>query len=212
MQQKTVSFYSGVFFISGLVMTLQILQSRIFSVTSWYHLSFLVISMAMFGLTLGALKIYRGQEAEQRKNYGLIARKHTLAFGFFIIIGLVVQLFIPIISNSMYMTIASLPLVALAVSAAYYHAGVVITVALTRTPFPIGKTYGIDLLGAGVGCMASLLLMETIDAPSAVFVVAGIAFFAASLFPVHDNRGGPTLLDRLAAFLRWNPVSTIMPP
>ncbi|PJB69624.1 MAG: hypothetical protein CO093_10115, partial [Alphaproteobacteria bacterium CG_4_9_14_3_um_filter_47_13] len=26
------------------------------------------------------------------------------------------------------------------------------------------------------------------------------------------NRGGPTLLDRLAAFLRWNPVSTIMPP
>ena len=27
-----------------------------------------------------------------------------------------------------------------------------------------------------------------------------------------DDRGGPTLLDRLAAFLRWNPVSTIMPP
>ncbi|PJB73063.1 MAG: hypothetical protein CO093_01690, partial [Alphaproteobacteria bacterium CG_4_9_14_3_um_filter_47_13] len=28
----------------------------------------------------------------------------------------------------------------------------------------------------------------------------------------YSKRGGPTLLDRLAAFLRWNPVSTIMPP
>lgn len=25
-------------------------------------------------------------------------------------------------------------------------------------------------------------------------------------------RGGPTLLDRSAAFLRWNPISRIMPP
>lgn len=175
-------FYSGVFLISGLVMMLQILQSRIFSVTSWYHLSFLVISVAMFGLTLGALKVYRGIEAEQRKNYGLLARDHCFWFGIFVIVSLLIQLFIPIISNEMSSTFLSLPFVAIANSLAYYHAGVVITLCLTRAPYPVGKTYGIDLLGAGLGCIAALGLMETIDAPSAVLIVSGLGFFCGFLF------------------------------
>lgn len=187
MKNKALSFYMGVFLISGLVMSLQILQSRIFSVTSWYHLSFLVISMAMFGLTLGALKIYRSNEEEQRKKYGLIARKHSLAFGFFIIVALISQLFVPIISNNTLRTIATLPIAAIATSIAYYHAGVAITVALTRAPFPVGKTYGIDLLGAGIGCIFALVLMETIDTPSAILILAGIAFISALLFPVDDT-------------------------
>ncbi len=187
MKNAALSFYTGVFLISGLVMSLQILQSRIFSVTSWYHLSFLVISMAMFGLTLGALKIYRSDEALQRAKYGLIARKHCLAFGFFILVGLISQLFIPIISNNSIRTIATLPIAAVATSIAYYHAGVAITVALTRAPFPVGKTYGIDLLGAGLGCIAALALMETIDTPSAVMLLAGMAFLTSILFPVDDS-------------------------
>lgn len=187
MKNKAFSFYTGVFLISGLVMTLQILQSRIFSVTSWYHLSFLVISMAMFGLTLGALKIYRSSEEYQREHYGLIARKHSMAFGFFILIGLFFQLFFPIISDSALKTIATLPVAAIAISAAYYHAGVAITVCLTRAPFPVGKTYGIDLLGAGLGCIAALILMETIDTPSAILLVSGVAFLSALAFPVEDS-------------------------
>lgn len=187
MKNKALSFYTGVFLISGLVMMLQILQSRIFSVTSWYHLSFLVISMAMFGLTLGALKIYRASEDYQRAHYGLIARKHSIAFGFFILIGLGSQLFVPIISNSAFETLATLPIAAVLISAAYYHAGVAITVCLTRVPFPVGKTYGIDLLGAGLGCIAALVMMESIDTPSAILFVSGLAFVSALVFPVSDD-------------------------
>lgn len=186
MKNKAMSFYTGVFLISGLVMSLQILQSRLFSVTSWYHLSFLVISMAMFGLTLGALKIYRSDEKEQREKYGLIARKHCMAFAAFIIVALFTQLFIPLISDSAWRTIASLPIAALATSLAYYHAGVAITIALTRAPFPVGKTYGIDLLGAGLGCIFALIIMETIDTPSGILILSGLAFFAALCFPVDD--------------------------
>lgn len=187
MKNKALSFYTGVFLISGLVMSLQILQSRIFSVTSWYHLSFLVISMAMFGLTLGALKIYRSSEAYQREHYGLIARKHSMAFGFFILIGLFFQLYFPIISDSALKTIATLPIAAIAISAAYYHAGVAITVCLTRAPFPVGKTYGVDLLGAGLGCIVALVLMETIDTPSAILLISGVAFLSALAFPVEAS-------------------------
>ncbi|PCI97697.1 MAG: hypothetical protein COB14_08680 [Alphaproteobacteria bacterium] len=187
MKNQAISFYAGVFLLSGLVMALQILQSRIFSVTSWYHLSFLVISMAMFGLTMGALKIYRSPEEEQRKHYGLIARKHAMAFGFYILIGLIAQLFIPLISSNAFETFATLPIAALATGIAYYHAGIAITISLTRAPFPVGKTYGIDLLGAGLGCIGALFLMETIDTPSAILFLSGIAFISALLFPVSDT-------------------------
>ena len=187
MKNKAFSFYTGVFLISGLVMSLQILQSRLFSVTSWYHLSFLVISMAMFGLTLGALKIYRSSEEEQRRDYGLIARKHSMAFGFFILIALAGQLFIPIFSNQALKTLATLPVAAITTSIAYYHAGVAITVCLTRAPFPVGRTYGIDLVGAGLGCIGALILMETIDTPSAILFLSGLAFISALAFPVSET-------------------------
>ncbi len=187
MKNKAFSFYTGVFLISSLVMALQILQSRLFSVTSWYHLSFLVISMAMFGLTLGALKIYRGDEEYQRRHYGLIARKYSMGFGFFAIIALITQLYIPIISSDAIKTMLTLPVNAFTSGMAYYFAGVAITVCLTRAPFPIGKTYGADLIGAGLGCLAALFLMETIDTPSAILILSGLAFLSAMTFPVEDD-------------------------
>ena len=97
---KSFSFYAGVFLISGMVMALQIMQSRIFSVVAWYHLSFVVISIAMFGLTLGALKIYRGDEQYYRDNFTLVARRHSIAFAFFIVIGLLAQIYICLLYTS----------------------------------------------------------------------------------------------------------------
>ncbi|MCK5373931.1 MAG: hypothetical protein KAJ40_01465 [Alphaproteobacteria bacterium] len=187
MKNKAFRFYAGVFLISSIVMALQILQSRLFSVTSWYHLSFLVISMAMFGLTLGALKVHRGDEKSQRRNYGLIARKYTIGFGFYIIAALLTQLYIPIFSNGNEQNFATLPLNAIICGLAYYHAGVAITICLTRAPFSIGKVYGADLTGAGIGCLGALLLMEMIDTPSALLLLSGLTFLGALVFPVQND-------------------------
>jgi len=190
MNYQRLSFYFAVFFISAMVMALQIMQSRIFSVTSWYHLSFVVISIAMFGLTLGSLKVYRGDETVFRKNYSLIARKHTMAFAFFIVVGLLAQIFLPLVSDNILKTLINLPLVALAISSAYYHAGVAITVSLTRSPYPIGQIYGADLLGAGLGCLFALLVMESIDTPSGIIFVSCLSFLTALCFPVDRDISG----------------------
>ena len=37
---------------------LQIIQTRLLSVIAWYYLAFFAISMAMFGMTAGALLVY----------------------------------------------------------------------------------------------------------------------------------------------------------
>ncbi|MCB1839823.1 MAG: hypothetical protein KDI61_06150 [Alphaproteobacteria bacterium] len=184
MKNSSLSFYAGVFLVSGIVMALQVMQSRIFSVVAWYHLSFVVISIAMFGLTLGALKIYRGDEEFYRKNFMLVARRHTIAFAFFMVLGLLAQIFIPIVSEHVKRTLMNLPVVAVIISTAYYHAGIVITTCFTRSSCPVGRVYGIDLLGAGLGCLFVLFLMQEIDTPSAVLLLSGLTFLAALCFTV----------------------------
>src|SRR6266851_7314023 len=55
---KYVLFLIGLFILCACVLMLQIIETRILSVLSYYHLAFLIISMAMFGLTAGSLIIF----------------------------------------------------------------------------------------------------------------------------------------------------------
>jgi len=71
---------------------LQIIETRIISVISWYHLAFFVISIAMFGLTAGAVFVYLRPERFRpaRLSYDLTVA--TLAFALTTNIAILVQL------------------------------------------------------------------------------------------------------------------------
>src|SRR5471032_2871124 len=50
--------YAGLFFVALATLMYEILLTRIFSVTMWYHFAFVAISIALFGMTLGAVLAY----------------------------------------------------------------------------------------------------------------------------------------------------------
>src|SRR5689334_1473066 len=52
------AFLIGVFLVCMCGLMLQIIQTRLLSVIAWYYLAFFAISMAMFGMTAGALLVY----------------------------------------------------------------------------------------------------------------------------------------------------------
>ena len=54
---------------------LQLVQTRILSVVSWYHLAFFIISIAMFGLTAGAVWVYM-----RRDRFTEATLSHDLAY------------------------------------------------------------------------------------------------------------------------------------
>lgn len=54
--------YGGLLMVTLATLMQEILLTRIFSVTMWYHFVFLAISVAMFGLTLGGLLVYLGPQ------------------------------------------------------------------------------------------------------------------------------------------------------
>jgi hypothetical protein len=55
---KRIPFLFGLFLLCMCTLMLQVIQTRILSVVSMYFLAFLSISMAMLGMTAGALLVY----------------------------------------------------------------------------------------------------------------------------------------------------------
>src|SRR5277367_1574970 len=58
-------FLSGVFLLTFSLLIFQILQTRILSVIAWYYLAFFAISVAMLGMTVGAVWVYLWRERLQ---------------------------------------------------------------------------------------------------------------------------------------------------
>ncbi|HEX3658971.1 MAG TPA: hypothetical protein VHV55_24470, partial [Pirellulales bacterium] len=50
--------YWGIFLLAFDMLALQVALSRLLSVTSWYHLAFFAIAIAMLGMTAGATRVY----------------------------------------------------------------------------------------------------------------------------------------------------------
>jgi hypothetical protein len=57
-QPRRAGFLAGVFLITFAVLVFQIVQTRILSVIAWYYLAFFAISVAMLGMTAGAVWLY----------------------------------------------------------------------------------------------------------------------------------------------------------
>ncbi len=199
---QRVAFYSGIGLVSAILLALQILQSRIFSVTTWYHLSFLVVSIAMFGLTLGALKVYRMDEAEVRENWSTVAGRYSLYLAVTMVISLAVQLYVPLVHENILKTFALLPIVAFFSGLPAYMGGVLVSLSLTRAPFPMERAYGADLFGAAAGCLAVLMLMSLIDAPSCVILLAALSLVAGRLYLMADSESSEDSA-KLSRWLTW---------
>ena len=73
----------------------------------------------------------------------------------------------------MAMTVFAWTLLLMAMTMPYVFAGVAVSLALTRSPFRVGLVYGVDLLGAAVGCAAVIWILNVLDGPSAI-LLAGL--------------------------------------
>src|SRR5262245_22149430 len=61
--------YLGIFCVALATLMYEILLTRIFSVTMLYHFAFVALSVAMFGLTAGALVVYLAPGLFPRDKY-----------------------------------------------------------------------------------------------------------------------------------------------
>ena len=176
---RSVRFYGALGVVTAATLMLQVIETRIVSVISWYHLAFFVISIAMFGLTAGAVFVYLQKDRfrPERLSYDLAVA--TLAFAVTTDLAILVQLTLVMGTSPSLTSAVAWALFALCLALPFFFSGVVVSLALTRSPYPIGKVYGADLVGAAIGCFGALVLLNVTSGPSAVLWVGAIIALAA---------------------------------
>lgn len=198
---RPMRFYLGVFLISFAVLALEIVQTRILSVVVWYHLAFFVISLAMFGLTAGAVWVYLQGARFTEKTHSYDLAYFSGLFAFSTAICLAVQMTLAPIITRLFTTLSIWTELALCLSLPFFFAGVALSLALTRSSFAVAKVYGVDLVGAAAGAVGALGLLNLTDGPSAVLWIAVIGAAAAVAFSTSRIGGVPETKPPLHAWL-----------
>lgn len=131
---KKFNFYGGLFLVTAATLMLQLIQTRILSVVAWYHLAFFVISMAMFGLTAGAVWVYLRGERYSEKTLSHDLTRNSLAFAVSMAVALAFQMtLVPVVQPAV-TTLLIWVEMAVLMSVPFFFSGVVVSLALTRSP------------------------------------------------------------------------------
>ncbi len=162
----------------------EILSTRLLSVLTWYHLSFLAVSLAMLGMASGAVFVFlRGAEAQGDRAVRLLQRA-TLAMAVAIPVVHLCMLVIPIppLTEARLSLILPLAISVILLGVPFFLSGITVTIALTRLGAPVGRLYAWDLAGAAGGCLLVIPLLVGTNLTSAVFIAAAAAALAAWCF------------------------------
>ena len=203
---RKFNFYAGLFSVTAATLMLQLIQTRILSVVAWYHLAFFVISTAMFGLTAGAVWVYLRGERYSEKTLSFDLAHYSMAFALTTALALAFQLTLAPVAQPSVTTLLIWTQLAVLLSVPFFFSGVIVSLALTRSPYPVGRVYGIDLLGAAAGCFGVLFLLNVSNGPTAVLWSSVIAALGALLFSRSGIGGAPEATPRFARALRWRGV------
>jgi hypothetical protein len=191
----------GVFATTLATLLLEQLDARLLSVITWYHLAFFAVSLAMLGMAAGAIAVFLAGD----RLHGAAARRALSRFGagfaVSIALGHAVNAFVPIYSlrELAFVEFASLGLATISMAVPFFLSGVVVTIALTRVTSEIGLLYGVDLLGAALGCLLVIPLLGGTDLSSSILVAAALAALGAFAFSRLDRETSSLPLGALAA-------------
>ena len=126
---------AGLFLVTFATLLLEVLNTRLLSVITWYHLSFLAVSLAMLGMAGGAVQVFLGRrEFDQDRVRNTLARR-TLVLAAFIPISHLAMLVVPMPDvRTLQPTSLILVMIGMIVvlGMPFLVSGVVVTLALTR--------------------------------------------------------------------------------
>lgn len=173
------------------VVASEVLLSRILSVCTWYGLAFLVLSIAMLGMTSGSLSALRAQKEGKPLAEWIARRLLMLSFGLVLVTAVLSS--VPIIFALDMTALASALIVVTAATVPMAAGGGVIARLMAELPVPLGNAYAVDLVSAALGSLAPLVLLGPLSGPSALIAVGAVAAIAADLVAPKGSKSLPRL-------------------
>jgi hypothetical protein len=176
--------YAGLFVVTLTMLSYEIVLTRIFSVTMWYHFAFVAISVALFGMTAGALIVHLRPQWFTPDKVKPQMWRFSLLYALSVALALVAQLAIPFRVEFNAVAIFSVLYTCVVISVPFTLVGIVVALALTRFPKRVNRLYGADLVGAGLGCALLVVGFRYFDGPSLVIFIAAVSALGALLFAI----------------------------
>jgi hypothetical protein len=186
--------YAGIFLIAQATLMLEILLTRIISVMAWYHLAFFVISVAMLGMTAGAVLVFVVPTFFGDSVIPERLAQSALGFAIATPCSAAIALSMPLAPVDDFMSFIGLLGIGCVLAAPFVLGGITLTLALTRAGLPPNVAYGVDLVGAASGCALVIPMLAWFDAPSATVVTSSLAALASAAFAKADARSMRTAL------------------
>jgi len=180
--------YVGLFLVALATLTHQVLLTRIFSVTMWYHFAFVAISIAMFGMTAGALAVYLLQKWFPPAQLKTQLAAAALAYSVLIVLSFLTQLSVPFLVHPSVVAAYAIAFTILVISVPFVVSGACVSLALTQFGTRVSSLYAADLAGAAIGCLTVLGLLQFTDAATAVVFVGALAGLGAIAFAMDAGR------------------------
>ncbi len=167
--------YLGLSFTTLATLMLELTLTRIFSVVFYYHLVFLAISVALFGLGAGGVFSY--VIAARRGNLFSKLGALSIANG----IAVVAALWF-ILSRSNDLGTGTLAVVYFISALPFFFAGAVTSLAISEAIDRVDRAYFFDLAGAAVGCLVLIPFLDVFGGPNTMIAAAVFYGVAAAIW------------------------------
>lgn len=174
--------YTGFALLSCATLAAELLLTRVMSVRFYYHFAFAIVSLCLFGLTLGAVLVHllRRRLAVDPARAGRWVVGATAAYGIALpLVARWLQFVAPGPQGDLWgdnmlrvYVVAAVP---------FACAGVAICLLLTRFE-GVGRLYASDLAGSGLGGVVLIGLLAWFDPPAVEWLLGAMLLAAATLF------------------------------
>jgi SAM-dependent methyltransferase len=181
------------FLLAMSVLVLEVALTRIFSVLTFYHFTYLIIALALLGFgAAGTVLTVSARFAGRSVQPGVLADAAWL-YSVVVMVGFLAitrtdfdaelihahRDFSQLVGLLMLLTFAAAP---------FFFGGLCIGYLVSKSGEQINRVYFFDLLGAGCGSLGALLAINHLGAVSTIFAVATLAAMVAMLIAIPQRR------------------------
>ena len=175
-------FALGVALASFATIALELMLTRIYSVTMYYHFAYMVISLALLGLAVSGVAIYLLPRVFQSRRTPILAAVFMLLFALSTRWALDAAITNPISLSNWQANSEKLLNIYFAAGVPFVCSGFALSLAIASAGESIGRIYAYDLIGAAAGCLFVIPALPSLGGPGAILMVGAIAAASAVLF------------------------------
>ena len=182
-----------VFLLALSILILELALTRIFSFISFHHLTYLVISIAMLGFGAAGTYLTIRRTDDNTTTSGEFLARNAWLFGLSTIAAVVLIpriYFYPmdIVLHQDYSNLLSLLIIVFLTAVPFFFGGTCIGYIISHAGSAINLVYFADLVGAAIGCLLALVLINNLGGIATCFATASMAMVVAAVSSTYRRR------------------------